>query len=335
LHEKSKRRKEISREGKEREMVVMGGLTSKSYSFEARPWELRKERGIGPFEGKEILFKVKILSLFCFLANWATLSLFILTVDLEVEFGFFVLDSFSMVILFFFFFFFFFFFLRFLFFFLFFHFVCFLFIFFFVLFVQTSTESLIFNFGGFSVRKLSWVEEELSNLYDLKVQKFVQESMRIFFVSSEVKNNILLHSTTPEILYSRMEESWNDFSIRLQKEEEDRRNAIHFSSSQWTNKKFYFLVGGLLVLSFGLLFFFFDGKDVSISNSSELVSSSPLFSNVSELDLPPFGPGICLIPVAEIQEPITVALSSGMGLPSITLQEQEAVDFFRRLNEAS
>ncbi len=41
----------------------MGALTSKIYSFEARPWELRKERGIDPFEGKEILFEMRGLTI--------------------------------------------------------------------------------------------------------------------------------------------------------------------------------------------------------------------------------------------------------------------------------
>jgi hypothetical protein len=44
-------------------MVTMGALTSKIYSFEARPWELRKERGIDPFEGKEILFEMRGLTI--------------------------------------------------------------------------------------------------------------------------------------------------------------------------------------------------------------------------------------------------------------------------------
>ena len=47
------------------EMVIMGALTSKIYSFEARPWELKKEKGLNlskeivkPFKeigGKNIL----------------------------------------------------------------------------------------------------------------------------------------------------------------------------------------------------------------------------------------------------------------------------------------
>lgn len=41
----------------------MGALTSKIYSFEARPWELKKERGIDPFEGKEILFEMRGLTI--------------------------------------------------------------------------------------------------------------------------------------------------------------------------------------------------------------------------------------------------------------------------------
>jgi len=44
-------------------MVVMGALTSKIYSFEARPWELKKERGMDPFEGKEILFEMRGLTI--------------------------------------------------------------------------------------------------------------------------------------------------------------------------------------------------------------------------------------------------------------------------------
>lgn len=37
----------------------MGALTSKLYSFQARPWELKREKGIDPYEGKEVLFELR------------------------------------------------------------------------------------------------------------------------------------------------------------------------------------------------------------------------------------------------------------------------------------
>lgn len=41
----------------------MGALTSKIYAFEARPWELKKEKGIDPYEGKEVLFELRGLEI--------------------------------------------------------------------------------------------------------------------------------------------------------------------------------------------------------------------------------------------------------------------------------
>lgn len=37
----------------------MGALTSKLYSFQSRPWELRRERGIDPYEGEDVLFELR------------------------------------------------------------------------------------------------------------------------------------------------------------------------------------------------------------------------------------------------------------------------------------
>lgn len=37
----------------------MGALTSKLYSFQARPWEFKKEKGIDIYEGKDIIFELR------------------------------------------------------------------------------------------------------------------------------------------------------------------------------------------------------------------------------------------------------------------------------------
>ncbi len=211
----------------------------------------------------------------------------------------------------------------------FFHFFILIFFLFFVYFIQMQTQTICFELFGFQLKKFFWIEEELFNIYDLKVQQVEEGGMRNFFCDPLIRKEIVLKSNTPEQVYFNMLESWGEFCFRQEREEEERRKMVHLQSPFEVSKMRWVVIGGLVIFSIVCCFSFYFSFDIKTFVSSPSPSPSPSLPTsipvVSSDTLLPF------VSVPEVMEPISVALSSGMGntIPVLSEQEQELVNFFR------
>ena len=171
--------------------------------------------------------------------------------------------------------------------------------------------------------KMQLLHFEFFDFYNLRIEKLEEEDMRIFFSQLDVRKEILLRSDTPEELYSNMLEAWGNFCF--QKEEEERRKAVYLESPFEVSKLKWAVIGGLVIFSILCcinFYIYFDINTIVVPTSSPSVPTNValLFSYSS----------LSIVSFPEVMEPISVAISSGMGNTINFEQNQEMFYFFDR-----